>query len=178
MTTMENETFTLDTLQQEDAASLSLLMVSNAGRFERFFPRTLAQNTTASDALTFIQTKKVEASAKKEFTYALRSSENDTIAGLVILKELDWNKKQGELAYCIGQRYEGRGWMTQAVGRLSRLAISEWGLKTLQIIVHAENIASIAVAKKCGYRWQRTLHKAYTPPKERPLDMELYELHA
>ncbi|MEK6152718.1 GNAT family N-acetyltransferase [Flavobacteriaceae bacterium 3-367] len=174
---MEIEPFTLDPLQQEDAASLSLLMVSNAERFERFFPRTLAQNTSTSDSLTFIQTKKVEARTKKEFTFALRDSGNNTIAGLVIIKELNWTKKQGELAYCIGQRYEGRGWMTQAVGRLSRLAVSEWGLKTLQIIVHAENVASIAVAKKSGYRWQRTLHKAYTPPKERALDMELYELH-
>ena len=42
-------------------------------------------------------------------------------------------------------------------------------------IVHVQNKASVRVAEKCGYEWKKTLLKAHTPPKEEPLDMELYE---
>lgn len=51
------------------------------------------------------------------------------------------------------------------------------GLETFQIILHKVNIASVKVAEKCKFTWQRTLINQYTPPNESPLDMGLYELY-
>jgi len=113
---------------------------------------------------------------KEEFLFVLKERENRTVIGLTYIKKLDWKAKQAELAYCIGYQYEGKGWMTEAVQALSRYAFDKLGLKTLQIIVHESNLGSIKVAEKCGYIWKRTLKKEHTPPKEAPLDMELYAL--
>ncbi len=160
----------------EDAASLSSLMVANTERFRRFFPKTLAQNMTVNDSRDFILKKKKEIKANEEYTWAIGVTNRNFVAGLIILKELDWIKKQGELAYCIGLEYEGQGWVTKTVTEISNYAFNTLGLKILQIIVHKDNKGSVKVARKCGYIWQRALEKEFAPPNEQHLDMELYEL--
>jgi ribosomal-protein-alanine N-acetyltransferase len=169
------ENFTVDELRTEDAADLSRLMVSDKKRFQRFFPITLGQNLTEKASQAYILLKQAEMKLKTEYTYAIREKKNRQVAGLIILKNIDREKKEGELAYCIGQKFAGKGWMTQTVRRFSQVAFG-MGLNTLQIIVHQTNKASIRVAEKCGYIWQGTLKKKFTPPGEEALDMELYEL--
>lgn len=169
--------FLWDSLQLGDAANLSALMVANAERFQRFFPKTLDQNSSPEASEAYILRKAKEISSRIKFTYAIREVVSEQVAGLVILKEIAWERKQGELAYCIGSEYNGKGWVTQTIKEVSAHAFENLGLETLQIITHQSNIASVQVAKKCGYRWKNTLLKTYTPPGEAPLDMELYELN-
>ena len=170
------ETFKIDSLVPEEAPHLCTLMVSNSERFQRFFTKTLAQNLTIKDSKAFILRKQEETKLKTEFTYALREKETATIIGLIFLKKINWNKKQGELAYCIGLEFEGKGWMTKAVKEISKYAFKDLRLSTLQIIAHKSNKGSIRVAEKCGFIWEKTLLKEHTPPNEAPLDMELYIL--
>jgi len=169
--------FIIDKIFIEDAEGIHRLMVSNAERFKRFFPKTLEENLTRELAALFAATKVEEFTTKKEFLYTIKESKTNQVVGLVYIKELDWEKKQGEFAYCIDSNYEGKGLTSEIVKELSRYAFANLGLKTLQIIVHKSNIGSVKVAEKCGYIWQKVLLKAYTPPNEVPLDMELYELY-
>lgn len=172
----KNTVFYLDQLSSEDAMSLSQMMLKNKERFKRYFPKTLAQNTNIKDSETYILQKNKETSSNEEFTYAIKDRISNEVIGIVIIKELDWSIAQGELAYCIDSDYGGKGIMTTAVTALSNYAFKTLDLKRLQIIVHKDNIASVNVAKKSAYLWQRTLINEYTPPNEKPLDMELYEL--
>lgn len=150
----------------------------NSERLKRFFPGTLKQNLTPDLSKHFVETKLKEFQAKKEFLFVLKEKENHTVIGLLYLKELDWEKKQGELAYAIGYQVEGKGYMTEAVKAISDWAFKEQQLKTLQIIAHKTNTGSVRVAEKCGFTWQKVLLAAHTPPNELPLDMELYEKYA
>jgi len=174
---MKDKYFVTDLLMLKDASSLCMLMVSNKDRFQRFFPKTMGQNLTIADSEAFIVRKQREMQSRSEYTYAIREAVNGCVVGLIILKELDWTKKQGELAYCIDSHYEGKGWVTKTVREISSHAFNDLGLKTLQIIAHKSNKGSIKVAEKCGYTWQKPLLKSHIPPNEAPLDMELYELN-
>jgi len=169
--------YNINKISEDDASSLCDLMVSNAERFKRFFPKTLEQNLTLALAETFTTNKAQEFAAKEEFLYTIKKSKTKKVIGLVYIKELDWEKKQGEFAYCIDSNYEGKGLTSKIVKELSRYAFTNLGLVTLQIIVHKTNIGSVKVAEKCGYIWQKVLLNAHTPPNESPLDMELYELY-
>lgn len=171
-----SETTYLSYLTEKDAESLSCLMVANKERFQRYFPKTLAQNLSVSDAKSYIKKKTQEQKNKTEFTLAIKETTSQLVAGLVILKDIDWNNKEGELAYCIGENFEGKGLMTKAIIEISKTAFSKIQLSTLKIIVHKTNPASIRVAEKTGFIWKKTLLKEYTPPGELPMDMELYEL--
>ena len=81
----------------------------------------------------------------------------------------------GELAYCIGTNFEGKGLITKTVNAISNFAYTELDLKTLQIIAHKTNLGSIKVAENNGFRWQRTLIDTFKPTNGLPLNMELYE---
>ncbi|WP_273568856.1 GNAT family N-acetyltransferase [Maribacter halichondriae] len=174
----EFENYTIEPIHEKYAWRICDFVTVNADRLKRFFPKTLEQNLTPDLSKYFVEKKVKQFSNKEEFLFVLKEKENRTVIGLVYIKKMDWQRQQAELAYCIGYQYEGKGWMTQSTKALSTYAFEKLGLKTLQIIVHESNLASIKVAEKCGYIWKTTLLKEHTPPHEPALDMELYELYA
>lgn len=169
--------FNIEPILIQDAWNLCDFIIANEDRLKRFFPLTIKENLTPDLSKIFVEKKVKEFELKKEFLFTIKEKTTNKLVGLVYLKELDWNKKQGEIAYCIGYEYKGKGITTNAVTTLSDYAFEYVGLKTLQIIAHKSNIASIKVAENCNFAWIKTLKKGFTPPNENPLDMELYELY-
>jgi len=177
MNIVTTEKFIVNDLQIADAANLFAMMSANSQRFQRYFPKTLGQNLSKADSTVYILRKQKENATQIEFTWGIRDASNHKVVGLLILKELHWDECIGEFAYCIDKNYEGKGWISQIVKETSRYAFETLKLKTLQIIAHHTNKGSVQVAKKCDFKWQKTLNALHTPPGEKPLDMELYELY-
>lgn len=169
--------FHVSPIRLEDAWSICNFAVANEDRLQRFFPKTLEQNLTPTVSKRFAEIKEKQFSNKEEFLFIIKPNESREVAGLIYIKELDWDKKQGEFAYAIGYPFEGKGITSKAVAALSKYAFDQMGLKTLQIISHKSNIASIKVALNNGYKWVSTLDKSFTPTDGIPLNMELYELY-
>jgi ribosomal-protein-alanine N-acetyltransferase len=170
------EAFHIAPLDDKDAKNLNELMVSNSERFRRYFPITLSSNLTLEDSERYISTKTLELQSHECYTFAIKEKITENIAGLIIIKKIDFESRQAELAYGIGAQYEGKGLVTFAVKEVSDFAFNELNLNTLQIISHKTNLGSVKVAVKSGFVWQRTLPDEFTPTDELPLDMELYEL--
>lgn len=171
---LTNETFYIDSLKLEDALSLNQLMIRNARRFQQYLPKTLAQNLSKNDSENYIERKTEAFKNNIEFTFAIKEKDSNNIAGLIIIKNIDWNIKQGEFAYCLGKQYSGNGWMSKGLKTTKQYAFNELGLEKLQILIHHTNTNSINVAKRNGFTWIKTLEKEYTSGKA-VLDMELYE---
>ena len=169
--------FKVEEISLSDAWSLCNFMVANEGRFMRYFPKTLEQNLTPTLSKIFVQKKVTQFCNKEEFLFTIKENESTTIIGLVYIKELDWKKKQGEFAYCIGYQYENKRITSTAIKVLSAYAFNNLDLEILQIIVHKNNTGSVKVVDSNGFIWKKTLLKSFTPPGEIPLDMELYELY-
>ena len=169
--------FQINPIHNGDAWKLCDFMVANADRFKRYFPKTLEQNLNPNLSQLFVETKVKQFKTKDEFLFTLKHSETRELAGLVYIKELNWDKKQGEFAYCIGYRFKGQKLISKAVKSLSKYAFTDLGLQTLQIIAHKDNLPSVNVALNTNFKWQKTLLNEFTPTGEQPLDMELYELY-
>ena len=169
--------FNVAPIKIEDAWNICNFAVANEDRLQRYFPKTLEKNLTPTLAKRFAKTKEKQFKNKEEFLFTLKPNNSREVAGLIYIKELDWEKKQGEFAYAIGYPFEGKGLMTKAVHELSRYAFNELQLKTLQIIAHKNNVGSVKVAENNGYKWISTLDKSFTPTDGMPVDMELYELY-
>ena len=171
------DVITIAAIKETDAWDICNFMVANEDRLKLYFPKTLAQNLTPSLAQHFTVLKVKQFASKEELLFTIKEKASGTLIGLVYIKEIDWNTKQGEYAYCIGYQYEGQGLMTKTIKALSDYAFNTLGLNTLQIISHKSNKANVKTAENCGFNWIKTLPKAYTPPLRDPLDMELYELY-
>ena len=166
----------IDYFKDSDAIQLFQFLIDNNDRLKKYFPVTISSNSTLEKTVEYIATKNKEIEEKTNFTCAIRETKSNRICGLIIIKKIDWNKMQGELAYCIDSKFESKGLTSFAVDEISKFAIEELNLKTLQIIAHKSNIGSCKVAMKNGFIWQRTLLDEFTPINELPLNMELYEL--
>ena len=172
---MTSEDFIIDPLKSTDANQLFQFMEDNKERLQRYFPVTLSSTATLEKTTEYIVIKNKEIVEKLNFTFAIRNKKSREIAGLIIIKKINWDKEQGELAYCIGSENEKKGVTTFAVKEMSQFAFNKLKLKTLQIISHKTNFGSIKVAENNGFIWQRTVVNEFTPMNEKPLDMELYE---
>ena len=170
------ENIIINQLKPNDANQLYNFMVDNNERLKYYFPVTLSSNSTLEKTIEYIATKNKEIQEKTNFTFAIRGKERLNITGLIIIKKIDWVKKQGEFAYCIGSEFEGKGLVSFAINEMIKFAFKELNLKTIQIIAHKTNLGSIKVALNNGFVWQRTLENEFTPTNQAPLDMELYEL--
>jgi ribosomal-protein-alanine N-acetyltransferase len=174
---MASSNYIINPLNTTDAEQLNQFIIDNSERLKRYFPVTLSSNTTLQKSIEYIAIKNKEIEEKINFTFAIRDKNNQEIAGLIILKKIDWDKKQGEFAYCIGSQFEGKGLTSFAVAEMTKFAFDKLDLKTLQIMAHKTNLGSIKVALNNGFVWQRTALNEFTPVNETPLDMELYELY-
>ena len=173
---MSFENFIFDSLKPTDAHQLNQFIVDNSERLKYYFPVTLELNSSLEKTKEYIVTKTKEVEEKTNFTFAIREKKSEKIVGLIIIKKINWNKKQGEFAYCIGSEFQGKGITSFAVKEMIEFSFDELGLKTLQIIAHKTNLGSIKVAINNGFVWQKTLENEFTPTDKAPLDMELYEL--
>jgi ribosomal-protein-alanine N-acetyltransferase len=169
--------FCIDNVNLEDAKSIHQLMVTNAERFKRYFPKTLEDNATETLSKTFVKSKVDGFLSKTVFLFTIKEKNTNAIVGLIYIKELDWTIKQGEFAYCIDSKCGGKQLMSKAIKILSEYAFTDLGLETLQIIAHKDNIPSVKVALNNNFKWIKTLLNEFTPIGESPLDMELYELY-
>ena len=168
------ENYILDKLKPTDANQLFQFLYDNKERFKLFFPVTLEMNSSLEKTKDYISIKNKEIEERTNFTLAIRDKNKEEIAGLIIIKKIDWDKKQGEFAYCIGSEFEGKGLTSFAVKEMTNFAFENLGLKTLQIIAHKTNFGSVKVAENNGFVWQSTLQNEFTPTNDTPLDMELY----
>ncbi|WP_452220566.1 GNAT family N-acetyltransferase [Lacinutrix salivirga] len=169
--------FEINPIHEHDAWKMCDFMIANTDRFKRYFPKTLEKNLNPTLSQLFVEQKTKDFKNKQEFLFTLKHSETRKLAGIIYIKELDWKKKQGEFAYCMDYNFKGKGIMSKAIDALSKHAFKTLGLHSLQIIVHKDNLPSVAVALNSKFTWQKTLLNEYTPIGENPLDMELYELY-
>jgi ribosomal-protein-alanine N-acetyltransferase len=173
---IETDSFHINFLIDENAKSLFEMMLSNQDNFKRYFPVTLSKNKSVEDSFNFIQEKNKQNLEKSEFTFGIIDNKTSNVSGLIIIKKINWETKQGEFAYCISSKLENKGWMSKAITLISKYGFEKLDFEKFQIIAHKSNIGSCKVAEKCGFLWKETLLKEFTPVNESPLDMELYEL--
>ncbi|SHG78006.1 GNAT family N-acetyltransferase [Flagellimonas flava] len=173
--TIEFENYSISPIQEKDAWRLCDFVVSNSERLKTYFPKTLEQNLTPTLSELFVGAKTKAFRQGHEFLFTIKENSGRTIIGFVYIKDLAKDLNQGELAYCMSYRYEGKGIMGRAIKELVSWSFAH-GLKTLQIVVHDSNLASIRVAEKNGFTWVRQLPNDHTTGSGEVLDMELYEL--
>lgn len=171
------EGYEINPIHEGDAWKICDFVITNTDRLKRYFPKTLEQNLNPTLSKIYVDNRVKSFQNKELFVFTLKHSETRKLVGLIILKNIDWNIKQGEFAYAIDYNFNGKNIMSKAIEKLSTYAFKTLGLERLQIIAHRKNQPSINVAINNSFNWQKTLKNAFTPTGEQPLDMELYELY-
>ena len=84
----------------------------------------------------------------REDLFAIRLKENGNLIGIIVTCEE--KETSCEIGYCIGSRYWGNGYATEAVKRFIKYLFEERGLETIYASFFTGNYASKYVMEKCG----------------------------
>ena len=137
-------------LSINDAMDISRLMTYNISRslWEVPYPYTI------ENALEFINSSHRDFKSLKAVNFAIQYKYNlegvNRIVGIIGLKNIDYDKKNTNLGYWIGEPYWGNGIATESVTLVINYAFSVLGLKEVYAYVYSENKASIRVLEKNG----------------------------
>jgi len=167
--------FSIVVLNLADAESLNAMLLKNTERFQRYFPKTLEQNLNLEMTKEYILKKKSMFDTAEEYTMGIKKKTSDNIIGLVILKNINREIADAEVAYCLDVDFGGKGLMTKSVNKICEFAKEKGNLKSLFILAHKTNIPSVRVAEKTDFVWSETEFKSYTPVNEtEPIDIEKF----
>ena len=128
---------------------------------------SVPENYTEARALEFI--------LRGGNQFAIVDAATDELLG-VIGFHLD-DHARSHFGYWVGKEARGRGVATRALRLLTRWAAAEHGLARLQLIVEPENLASVRVAEKAGFRREARL-RSYIELRGARRDVYLYALLA
>jgi RimJ/RimL family protein N-acetyltransferase len=82
------------------------------------------------------------------------------IVGSISLFHVDWEVGSAEIGYGVRGRERGRGFASEALAAVARWALSEGGIQRAWLTANTDNVASVRVAEKAGFRREGTLRRA------------------
>jgi RimJ/RimL family protein N-acetyltransferase len=84
----------------------------------------------------------------------------DAIVGSIGLFHADWEVRSAEIGYGVRSDERGKGYATEALSAVARWALTAGGLQRAWLTANTDNLASVRVAEKAGFRREGTLRRA------------------
>jgi [ribosomal protein S5]-alanine N-acetyltransferase len=148
---LRGERITLRHLTEGDAPALLTFMQENRGFLEQWEPVRDQGYFTLEAQLADIVADRGHAAA--DLRHAFGIFLGDELVGRVALSQIVRGIFQNAyLGYSIGERWNGQGLATEAVGVAVGFALADLGLHRVQAAVMPRNTGSIRVLEKNGFR--------------------------
>jgi RimJ/RimL family protein N-acetyltransferase len=151
-----------------DAPDFYELVDRSREHISRWLPWTEAYHSV-DDALGFMRKMAGQWILRGEFALGL-FDRSGQLLGSVGLHPRDWAIPSFEIGYWIGAPFEGKGYVTEAVGEITRFALDVLHANRIVIRADAENYRSQNVARRCGYAFEGTFRSDHREPDGRLRD--------
>lgn len=115
----------------------------------KFVPRPLA--ASLEDALGHIATINSKIDNNEGINWAITCKENDSLIGIIGHYIIRKEHFRSEIGYMLLPRFNGKGFMTEAVGAVLRYGFEQMKLHSVEAIIDPENYASARVLQKNGF---------------------------
>ncbi len=117
------------------------------------------------DAEWFINHCKKEAKKKPRENYelAIILKEEGTLIGVIGITHVDIFKKKATFGYWLGEKYWGKGIMSEAGKAMTDFGFTKLKLKRIEAGVYTGNIGSERVLQKLGFKYEGLARKAARP---------------
>ena len=113
-----------------------------------------ADENEAREILGFLINCYTEADpTNKPFVLGIELKSTGELIGHAGLSPL--NHGEVEIGYAVEEKYQGKGYATEAVRALSEYGLKHFGFKSVTGVVDSMNTASLKVLEKTGYRFVR-----------------------
>ena len=147
VSTISGNSVKLRSMDQIAASALYEAVHESDRELQRYMP----WGRSRSDVEAFVTRATVEQKSGSSLQLAVLRTDDERIAGVVGLKNIDPFTPRAELGYWIRTSLSGKGMATDAACTLTKYALRELGLQRLDACVATTNQASERVLRKAGY---------------------------
>lgn len=138
-------------LAEEEAPAALAFLLENRAFLEQWEPVRNESWFTLEAQRFDIETSHFDGNADRRYAFGVFSG--DELVGRIALNQVSRGIFQNAyLGYSIGERWNGRGLATEAVGLAVRFAFEEAGLHRVQAAVMPRNTGSVRVLEKNRFR--------------------------
>lgn len=95
--------------------------------------------------------------AREDLMLLLFLKGTKTLVGGSGLHRIDWRVPRFEIGYWCRERFQGKGYVTEAAGAIADFAFRELSALRVEIRCDAENVRSLAIPGKIGFRREARL---------------------
>ncbi|WP_285766294.1 GNAT family N-acetyltransferase [Peribacillus sp. SI8-4] len=94
---------------------------------------------------------------KEDIRLLIYRKEDDQFIGSTGLHRINWDIPKFEIGYWIDTRYSKKGYITEAIEKLTKFAFYHYGAKRVEIRCDPDNTASKRIPEKLGYTFEGIL---------------------
>jgi RimJ/RimL family protein N-acetyltransferase len=154
----DTERLTIRCPRPGDGAELNAAMMESLDRLRPWFPWADPQ-ATVEDSEALLRRAQVRFLAREDLWLLLLLKGTNTLVGSSGLHDIDWAVPRFEIGYWVRTRYEGQGYITEAVLGITDFARNVLGARRLTIRCDTTNQRSAAVARRAGFEHEGTLRR-------------------
>lgn len=148
--TLKGSQVTLVGLRESDASAAYDLVESSRNHLRMHLP--WIDGTFPGDVCRRVRGWVLEEKLSQGGCWSVREGgELGAIAGFIML-EVRMSNHSAVISYWLGEKYTGRGLMTDALDTLSMFCFQSLRLNRLELFISVENEKSAALARRCGFK--------------------------
>jgi RimJ/RimL family protein N-acetyltransferase len=151
----ETERLIIRTALPGDGAALNQAVLESEDRLKPWFPWAQVR-PSVEDSEALMREWHANYIARKDLQVLLFRKEDQLLIGCSGLHPSNWDVPKFEIGYWIRTGFEGKGYVTETVNRITQFGFDTLGAQRLMIRCYRQNERSAAVAKRCGYLYEGT----------------------
>jgi RimJ/RimL family protein N-acetyltransferase len=128
------------------------------------------------DALEYTRRSRARWLLREDLSVAIVERQTGRIVGGSGLHRIDWGIRAFEIGYWIRQDAEGRGYITETVQLLTRLAFDELDANRVELRIDTRNFRSLRVGERLGFVLEGTLRRKLPAADGTVADMHVLAL--
>ncbi len=136
----------------------------------------VSQTRAPADTFAYAIRARDRWSLREDLSVGIFERETGRYLGGSGLHRINWDLRIFEIGYWIRVAAEGRGYVSEAVQLLTRLAFDRLGANRVEIRMDSRNVRSRRVAERLGFVLEGTLRRCAPGAGGRPEDRHVFAL--
>jgi RimJ/RimL family protein N-acetyltransferase len=140
-----------------DGAELNAAVIESWERLNQWMPWAIGEKPTLEESEANVRLAYTKFLAREDLRLSLLLKGTDTLVGGSGLHRMNWSVPSFEIGYWVRTKFEGQGFITEAVAGITEFAVRELGARRIEIRCDGLNERSAAVPRRLNFDLEGTL---------------------
>jgi len=154
---LETDRLVISIYENGDGAEFYQILQTNYAHLQEELSET-HELKSPEDAEAYVRNQRVAWLSRRRLVPKLVEKSTGRMIGQLWI-EPRWERMIFEIGYFVEAQSQGKGYITEAVQRISIFLFAELDARKLEILTKITNLKSIGVAQRCGFQQEAQLRE-------------------